>query len=84
MASRITLHGLAIDKQLHDFIVNEALPGTGVTAEAFFSGLGALMKDLAPVNAALMKKRDDLQAKIDTWHKAIVASPSTSLPIAPF
>ncbi len=70
MASRITLHGLAIDKQLHDFIVNEALPGTGVTAEAFFSGLGALMKDLAPVNAALMKKRDDLQAKIDTWHKA--------------
>ena len=70
MASRITLNGLEIDKKLHDFIVSEALPGTGVTADAFFSGLGALMKDLAPVNATLMKKRDALQARIDAWHKA--------------
>ncbi len=68
--SRIQVSGLAVDAALHDFIVKEALPGTGVSEQAFFDGLGALVRDLAPKNKALLKLRDELQAKIDAWHKA--------------
>ena len=68
--SRIQVSGLAVDSALHDFIVKEALPGTGVSEQAFFEGLGALVRDLAPKNKALLKLRDDLQVKIDAWHKA--------------
>jgi malate synthase len=68
MSQRIEIAGLKIDKILHDFIANEAIPGSGVTAEHFWSGLAAMLNDLAPKNAALLKKRDALQAKIDAWH----------------
>jgi malate synthase len=71
MPDRIDIAGLRIDKALHDFIVAEAIPGTGMSAENFWSGLAAILKDLAPKNAALLKKRDDLQAKIDSWHIAM-------------
>jgi malate synthase len=70
MSARIEIAGLKIDKALHDFIVNEAISGTGVTADNFWSGLAAILNDLAPKNAALLKKRDELQARIDAWHIA--------------
>ncbi len=68
--SRIQISGLAVDAALHDFIAKEALPGTGVSEQAFFEGLGALVRDLAPKNKALLTLRDELQLKIDAWHKA--------------
>ena len=68
--SRIQISGLAVDAALHEFIVKEALPGTGVSEQAFFEGLGALVRDLAPKNKALLTVRDELQLKIDAWHKA--------------
>ena len=68
--SRIQISGLAVDAALHDFIVKEALPGTGVSEQAFFEGLSALVRDLAPRNKALLALRDELQLKIDAWHKA--------------
>ena len=68
--SRTHVSGLSVATVLHDFLVREALPGTGVTPEAFFAGLAGLIADLAPKNAALLAHRDGLQAKIDAWHKA--------------
>ncbi len=68
--SRIQISGLAVDAALHDFIVKDALPGTGVSEQAFFDGLSGLVRDLAPKNKALLKIRDELQAKIDAWHLA--------------
>ncbi len=59
---------LAADAELLSFINDEVLPGTGIAADAFWSGFSQLVTDMAPRNAALLKKRDDMQARIDDWH----------------
>jgi len=61
--------GLSIDSALYDFLVNEALPGTGVDAERYFADFSAIVHDLAPENRALLKKRDALQEKLDAWYR---------------
>src|SRR4029079_16901972 len=70
MTERVVVDGLSVAKVFHDFISKEALPGTGVPEAAFWARLSRLIHDLAPRNRALLKKRDDLQAKIDAWHRA--------------
>src|SRR6202011_3602149 len=58
-----------IDKVLYDFIGNEAMPGTGIQEPSFWRGFAALVRSLAPRNAALLRRRDELQSKIDAWHR---------------
>jgi len=67
---RSTLHSLQVDTALHRFIDDEVLPGTGITAATFWAGFDAIVRDLAPRNAALLADRDRLQADIDAWHRA--------------
>jgi len=62
--------GLRVARPLYDFITAEAVPGTSVTAEAFWQGFGALVSALAPRNKALLDKRDALQSQIDEWHRS--------------
>ncbi len=75
MVERVSVHGLQVARALHDFIAQEALPGSGVDAEKFWSGFAALAVRLMPQNKALLKERDRLQAAIDSWHKAHPARP---------
>jgi len=67
--SKVDKFGLSIDADLHDFIVNEAIPGTGVKPEAYFEAFAAAVHELGPKNRALLQKRDEMQEKIDAWYK---------------
>ena len=61
---------LEIDPLLYEFVAVEALPGTGVQIDEFWSALESILADLGPRNAALTARRDELQAQIDDWHRA--------------
>jgi malate synthase len=65
---RIHAGGLSVAAVLHDFVTDEALPGTGLPADRFWEGFGALIAAFSPRNRALLEKRDALQAQIDAWH----------------
>ncbi|WP_322885156.1 malate synthase G [Sinorhizobium medicae] len=67
--NRVEQDGLKIDAGLHRFLVEEAMPGTGVDPERFFSAFSDLIHDLGPKNRALLVKRDELQAKLDGWYR---------------
>ncbi|MBV4453072.1 MULTISPECIES: malate synthase G [Pseudomonas] len=69
MTEHVQVGGLQVAKVLFDFVNNEAIPGTGITAEQFWAGADKVIHDLAPKNKALLAKRDDFQARIDTWHQ---------------
>ena len=75
MTDRISHGGLRIAKVLHEFIAREALPGTGVSEAQFWDGFDKIVATLAPKNRALRKVRDELQTKIDTWHKSHKGKP---------
>ncbi|WP_330215089.1 malate synthase G [Pseudomonas sp. AM8] len=69
MTEHVQVGGLQVAKVLFDFVNNEAIPGTGITADQFWTGADKVIHDLAPKNKALLAKRDDFQARIDTWHQ---------------
>ncbi|MBI3443933.1 MAG: malate synthase G [Magnetospirillum sp.] len=68
MTQRIAIGGLSVAQVLHDLVLERMLPGTGISAPAFWGGLEAIVADLGPRNRALLARRDDLQARIDAWH----------------
>ena len=70
MSERVELHGLSIAKELYDLVCDEIMPGTGVGPDQFWADLSRIVTDLGPKNRALLDKRDELQAKIDGWHRA--------------
>jgi malate synthase len=70
MTARTQAHGLQVASELHQFIENQVLPGTGVDSATFWKGFDAIVTDLAPKNIALLAERDRLQLELDTWHKA--------------
>ena len=69
MDQRVQVGGLGVAASLHRFIVEEALPGTGVDPDTFWEGADALFHDLAPRNRELLARREELQRRIDDWHR---------------
>ena len=67
---RVGVANLQVAKVLHDFIVDEVLPELGIKAPAFWESLDGIIHRFAPINRALLQKRDALQARIDEWYRA--------------
>jgi malate synthase len=66
--TRVDRSGLKVAELFANFIEAEALPGTGVSAAAFWDGLAGMVRDFGPKNRALLEKREALQSQIDLWH----------------
>lgn len=62
--------GLQVAEALVRFAEEKALPGTGVEASRFWQGVADILARCAPVNRALLARRDEIQTKLDDWHKA--------------
>ncbi|MBT7718371.1 MAG: malate synthase G [Halieaceae bacterium] len=69
MTDRIQQGGLQVASVLHHLLENDIAPGTGIAAADFWQALESVIIELAPENRALLQVREDLQAKIDQWHR---------------
>ena len=65
----IDKNGLKISSLLFDFINNEVIPGTDIKPDKFWSSFEKAVHELAYLNKSLIQKREDIQKKIDEWHK---------------
>lgn len=67
--------GLQVAASLADFIDSQALPGTGIAPDAFWTGAADIFARFTPDNIALLRKRDTMQAQIDSWHEQRAGQP---------
>ncbi|WP_333619485.1 malate synthase G [Dietzia sp.] len=74
MSERITVGNIQIDKVLYDFVNTEALEGTDIDAKAFWDGVSEIFTDLTPRNKELLAVRDELQTKLDNYHREYAGS----------
>jgi malate synthase len=75
MTDRVSAGNLRVARVLYDFVNNEALPGTDIDPDSFWAGVDKVVTDLTPQNEALLSTRDELQARIDKWHRHRVIEP---------
>ncbi len=68
MTDRVGKAGLQVAAELVDFIETRALPGTGISAEAFWEGLSSTVAEFHPRIQAALDLRADFQSQIDAWH----------------
>src|SRR5699024_5866157 len=68
MTRYVTRAGLQVGAPL-DELVDRALPGTGVTTATFWQTLANLVADFTLRNRTLLAAREDLQARINNWHR---------------
>ena len=66
---------LSVAQPLHAFVGREALPGTGISPAAFWSGLADLVLDFGERNRQLLEVRDGFQARIDAYHVGRIGRP---------
>ncbi len=65
----INKNKLKINSTLFEFINNEAIPGTNINSDSFWSKFSKIAHELTPINQDLIKKRDKIQKDLDDWHK---------------
>jgi len=71
-------NGYQVADAFHTFIEKEALPGSGISSESFWNGMASILDTFNPRTEAVLKRRDELQASIDEWHKKNPGKPDPS------
>jgi malate synthase len=69
VSEEIEFGGLRVDPSLRAFVADELLPGVGLTPEWFWTTLGELHVRFAPRAGELLARRDELQERLDAWHR---------------
>ena len=69
MAETVKHGGLTVAKKLYEFINTEALPGTGVDPQTFWSAADEIIHKFSPKIASMLRKRKSLQNKLNRWHR---------------
>ena len=69
MSTRLERSTLQVAKPIVDLLEEQILPGTGLDVARFWDNFAALVHELTPVNRQLLATREELQAKIDQWHR---------------
>jgi malate synthase len=67
MANSFEVAGLIVSEELYRLVRDEIAPDTGVEADAFWSALSRIVKELGPKNRMLLDKRNGLQKRVDEW-----------------
>ena len=75
MSDTVSIAGLQIAAELADFVANEAVVGTDISADDFWAAVAKVLNAHRDTNKALLEKREKLQAQIDDWHKARQGQP---------
>ena len=60
---------LEVAGSLADFVRDRLAPDTGIDPEEFWSALAKVVDRFRPRVQACLDERDDLQARIDAWHR---------------
>ena len=84
MTELIDKAGLRVAAELAQFIDEQALPGTGLDPDRFWTGVASIFARFAPENRALLAIRNTIQAKIDAWHLARPGQPIDQTEYQPF
>ena len=66
---------ISVAKVLRDFINDEVLPGTDIGTDQFWRGLAGLIETFAPPIRDQLRFRDELQEKIDAYHRVTASRP---------
>lgn len=69
MHERVTRSGLRVAAIFDEFVNEEVIPGTGLDSDAFWQGFSEIVTQFTQRNQELLQRRDQLQRRIDDWHK---------------
>ena len=65
----IKKNNLIIKENFYNFVNQKILPGTDINEDKFWKGFSNIVVELDPINKNLLKKRSELQSKINIWHE---------------
>ena len=69
MTNRIQRGDLQVSEELDKLISEKVCVNIDVEPEQFWSSFNEIVKEFTPRNKALLAEREELQTKIDNWHK---------------
>src|SRR5699024_1960681 len=69
MTKYINIGNIQVAEQLYNFVNEEALEEAELEQGKFWSDFEKIVSDFTPRNKELLQKRQDIQDKIDIWHK---------------